>query len=98
VEEHQIHPFPSRGEKDAFKKLYGIENDPQLDGFLCRARKKYKKKMDESKSRLEAMNQGQSVLSLSSGGAISTVAAVSETSTTTTTAAAAAATDNNTTV
>jgi len=81
VEEHQVHPFPSRGEKDAFKKLYGIENDPQLDGFLCRARKKYKKKMDESKSRMAApigqsaaSAQTNSNLSLSSGASTPTIA------------------------
>jgi len=82
VEEHQVHPFPSRGEKDAFKKLYGIENDPQLDGFLCRARKKYKKKMDESKSRMAApigqsaaaTAQTNSNLSLSSGASTPTIA------------------------
>ena len=81
VEEHQVHPFPSRGEKDALKKLYGIENDPQLDGFLCRARKKYKKKMDESKS-IMAAPTGQSAasaqtnanLSLSSGASTPTIA------------------------
>ena len=82
VEEHQVHPFPSRGEKDAFKKLYGIENDPQLDGFLCRARKKYKKKMDESKSRMAApigqsaaaTAQTNANISLSSGASTPTIA------------------------
>jgi len=54
VEEHQIDPFPSRGEKEAFKKLYGIENDPQLDGFLCRARKKYKKNLHNNVTKQSA--------------------------------------------
>ena len=88
VEEHQIHPFPSRGEKDAFKKLYGIESDPQLDGFLCRARKKYEKKNLHNN-----VTQGDN--GLSSGGLISTVAAVSETSTPSVHSVTTTSTNNN---
>ena len=44
VEEHQLHPYPSRGQKDAWMKLYSIEKDSQLEGYLHRARKKLKEK------------------------------------------------------
>ena len=88
VEEHQIHPFPSRGEKDAFKKLYGIESDPQLDQFLCRARKKYEKKNLHNN-----VTKGDNCLS--SGGSISTVAAVSEISTPSVHSVTTTSNDNN---
>ena len=42
IEEHSLHPFPTREEKDAWIKLYGIEKDYLLDGYLHRARKKIK--------------------------------------------------------
>ena len=42
IEEHSINPYPTREVKDAWIKLYGIENDSQLDGYLYRARKNIK--------------------------------------------------------
>jgi len=42
IEEHSINPFPTRQEKDAWIKLYGIEKDYLLDGYLHRARKNIK--------------------------------------------------------
>jgi len=42
IEEHSINPYPTREVKDAWIKLYGIENDSQLDGYLHRARKNIK--------------------------------------------------------
>ena len=40
IEEHSSHPFPTREEKDAWIKLFSIEKDYLLDGYLHRARKK----------------------------------------------------------
>jgi len=42
LEEHSVHPFPARVDKDAWIKLYGIEKEYILDGYLHRARKKLK--------------------------------------------------------
>jgi len=61
LEEHSVHPFPARVDKDAWIKLYGIEKEYMLDGYLHRARKRLKENSLKIKHVIKQDNDASSL-------------------------------------